>query len=132
MRPAHLLAALWLAACSSSVVLPGGRGGEFELSVGDRAVFASYGVEVRFEGITADSRCPVDVTCVWAGDAAAALLLSTPGSEPGTVTLHTAPGSDSTTAGALVLTLVRVEPLPREGVAIDPASYRIRLRAEER
>lgn len=131
MRSLHTLAATILLGCSGSTVLPGSLPGEFELGVGDRAIFRGYGVEVRFEGITADSRCPVDVTCVWEGDAAAVVLLSAPGEAADTTTLHTALDGASTDAGSLTLTLVGVAPLPHEGTAIDPATYRIRLRAEE-
>lgn len=132
MRALLLLAPLLLGGCADRVVLPGTGPGEFELGVGDRAVFRGYAVEVRFEGVTADSRCPIDVTCVSPGDAAALVRLTSPGTEPGTVTLHSTLGPDSATAGALVFTLVGVAPLPREGVVIDPSEYRIRLRAEER
>lgn len=42
-------------------------GQEFKLRVGQRA--AVEGLRVRFTAVANDSRCPADVTCVWAGNA---------------------------------------------------------------
>ncbi|MDO9445893.1 MAG: hypothetical protein Q7K37_11305, partial [Dehalococcoidia bacterium] len=57
---------------SSTPFTPDGRPGqEAFLQPGERAVFEAGGerLEVLFVGVTADSRCPVDVTCIWAGEA---------------------------------------------------------------
>jgi hypothetical protein len=47
---------------------------EFELKVGERV--SVEGLKINFEMVTEDSRCPVDVTCVWAGNAKVLLKLS--------------------------------------------------------
>ncbi len=33
------------------------------------------GIRVRFEAVESDSRCPMDVVCIWAGDAVANLVV---------------------------------------------------------
>jgi hypothetical protein len=41
----------------------------FELKVGQSAVIESEDIEVSFERVVQDSRCPSDVTCIWEGQA---------------------------------------------------------------
>jgi hypothetical protein len=121
--------ALALAGCADPIVLPG-PAPEFELGVGDVAILQGYGVTVRFEGVTSDSRCPIDVTCVWAGDAEASLRLAVNGESDTLVTLHTTLDDRSVVTGGLRLSLVGLSPAPTESAVIDPSSYRLRLRAE--
>jgi hypothetical protein len=60
------LIAIALAAC--------GRGSAatlnepIQLAPGQWATFKTENLEVKFAGIDDDSRCPNDVTCVWAGE----------------------------------------------------------------
>ena len=42
-------------------------GQEFSLSTGQRALVAGEGLEIEFEKVVEDSRCPRDVTCIRAG-----------------------------------------------------------------
>lgn len=44
-------------------------GQEFNLRVGQQAVVEGGRFKVRFVSVVNDSRCPADVTCVWAGNA---------------------------------------------------------------
>jgi len=40
---------------------------EFSLFRGQRASIAGENLEIRFQEVTEDSRCPSNVTCIWAG-----------------------------------------------------------------
>jgi hypothetical protein len=40
---------------------------EFSLSMGQRALIIGENLGIRFEEVTEDSRCPKEVTCIWAG-----------------------------------------------------------------
>lgn len=68
-----VLIAVALAAC--------GRGGAatlnepIQLAPGEWANFETENLEVKFVGIDEDSRCPNDVTCVWAGEVVVRLTL---------------------------------------------------------
>ncbi len=68
-----ILIAVALAAC--------GRGGAatlnepIQLAPGEWANFKAEHLEVKFVGIDDDSRCPDDVTCVWAGEVVVRLTL---------------------------------------------------------
>ena len=42
---------------------------EFALSVGQTAVFEEVELKIKFVSVSADSRCPQGVTCIWAGEA---------------------------------------------------------------
>lgn len=50
----------------------------FALGVGEEAEVAPR-TKLRFDRIVSDSRCPVGVQCVWAGEVRIALSLSAPG-----------------------------------------------------
>ncbi len=100
---------------------------EFELRVGDHATFTDAGVRVAFLGVSQDSRCPSQVMCVWAGDAAV-LVETAP--YPGTVSadsrtdiLHTDLDPKSLGLGLFELTLVRLAPYPETPSSISPDDY---------
>jgi hypothetical protein len=40
---------------------------EFSLSMGQSALITGENLAIRFEEVTEDSRCPREVTCIWAG-----------------------------------------------------------------
>jgi hypothetical protein len=90
-------------------------------------------IEIRFGGVLEDSRCPVDVQCVWAGNAQAALGV---GPRRGTqgpteqVLLNTSQGAQSGESWGLRLTLVDLTPAPRSTQPIPPEDYLIRLKVE--
>ena len=42
---------------------------EFTLKVGQKVTVKDTNLTVRFVAVAEDSRCPVDVTCAWAGNA---------------------------------------------------------------
>ena len=123
-------AALAMAACGSKVGTPSGErvplGREFTLAVGQSAV-VDDDVRLTLKAVTDDSRCPVDVTCVWEGDAKVAVevLTPTPRAEH---ELHTS-GRDSHEArhGAYRITLVKLEPAPRSTATISQGDYRATL-----
>jgi hypothetical protein len=112
---------------TSTPFTPDGRPGqEALLHPGERAVFESDGerLEVLFVGVTADSRCPVDVTCIWAGEARVALdfvgLMSWEG------TLSGDRGASVIVAGWIV-TVTDLTPVPRSDRPIAPGDYEARI-----
>ena len=100
----------------------------FELKPRESIRIAGEGLLVRFERVTSDSRCPVDVTCVWAGDAAVAVVLEKPKAEPATHELHTMSrfGTEAEYQG-YVVHLDAVMPRPRTGRPIAADDYRVTL-----
>jgi hypothetical protein len=99
-----------------------------ELAPGQSTQFGP--LRITFTGVTGDSRCPVDVTCVWEGDAVAKIELSQPTSEAETRELHTA-SPRSATYGSYQVELVRLDPAPRSTQTIPSASYRLVVRVTQ-
>ena len=101
---------------------------EFELGPGQSALVGSEPLKVTFEALTADSRCPPEVQCVWEGDAVAKISAATGTQAPASYELHTNSGfATQVTHGAYRIRLTAVAPGPRNGVTIDPAAYVITL-----
>jgi len=96
-----------------------------ELGVGQRAVVD--GVEIHFVGVTEDSRCAVDVVCVWAGNGAVLLHLSSDGEPVEAATVNTILEPRSVEWHGLALKIAALEPEPLSTVTIDPGRYRVEL-----
>ena len=83
MRFSHIvlsITALTLAACSSArlptepvVYSQSEAADSVRIRVGQTIVVGD--IRVRFDAVEADSRCPSDVVCVWAGDAVASMTV---------------------------------------------------------
>mgnify|MGYP003579688770 CR=1 FL=1 len=108
--------------CMSSPTGPSGARNAFTLRFGETAIVD--GARISFTDVS-DSRCPTEVVCAWAGDAAVRLES---GSE--SVVLHTnaTAGPASGPLAGITATLVDVRP---ERIAVDPpakSAYVISLR----
>ena len=108
---------------------------EFMLTVGQRI---ETGVDVLgrlvFEEVREDSRCPLDMTCIWAGDAVVSISVDGPSSTVDgpdgstTVELHTHPSYPTEAAvGQHVVRLVELSPVPREDATIEASQYEATL-----
>jgi hypothetical protein len=87
------------------------------------------GLVLRFEGVSADSRCPLGVTCVWEGDAVVIVTASQPPAAGNAVELHTSGRFPQEGAhGRYRIELVSLVPQPREGETVPPRQYRATLR----
>jgi hypothetical protein len=117
---------LFALACGGSSTTPSGLNQPIELGSGQSAQVGA--LRITFTAVTSDSRCPVDVVCVWAGDAVARLNLSQPAGAVETRELHTTLEPRSVEYGDFQIELVRVDPAPRSTQPIPPASYRVVVR----
>jgi hypothetical protein len=100
---------------------------ELELGAGQSAMVGKE-LKITFDSITADSRCPPEVQCIWEGDAVAKVLAAAGTHEPATYELHTNTGfTTQVDHGGYRIRLSAVAPLPHAGVEIDPKSYVITL-----
>jgi hypothetical protein len=109
-------------------VLPGDT---FRLAPGEAAALEGADLRVQFVGVTSDSRCPEDVTCVWEGDAGVVAhtirtgeehvwLLHTPGETIGPRSVDIGDG--------WVLELTGLLPAPQSNRPIAPVAYRAAFR----
>ena len=130
---ATVVAALQLAACTSSSTLPTAptvtvpMGSDFTLAPNQSAIVNPGDVQLTFGGVTNESRCPTSVQCVQAGSARIALrVVSTTGSRD--LAVETRPSSDTASIDGFLVRLVGVAPVPGNFDPIPAASYRATLR----
>jgi hypothetical protein len=114
---------LVVASCHRAGFLPArevGPGDAAQLAVGHSAAIRETGVRFRVDDIS-DSRCPVDVRCISAGDVV--VVVSFTGSGAGrTDTLHLMRAPRVTTYGRNQIELLDVQPAPR---SVDDRTPRI-------
>ena len=97
-------------------------GQSFELRPGTSAIL-SDGLKVTFDGVRADSRCPMDALCVWAGDATVAVRLSQPPAAQAERALHTQTGGSEAPVPCLRDQAGSARPLSTIGSAVRPDDY---------
>lgn len=109
---------------SPQVVRPGA---EFTLAPGEAAKLPGDSLQVTFEKVKDDSRCPVDAQCVWAGDAVAVISTGQDSYE-----LHVNPQSaqSAIVGGGHVVRLTGLQPSRHSNSQIDPGAYRATLRID--
>jgi len=95
------------------------------LKVGD-SVLLNDEVLIKFTGVGSDSRCPVDVICVWEGNAEVKLKLKK-GSLEKDVLLHTSLSPRSIVFDGYEILLKEVLPLTKAGQTIKQEQYSIKL-----
>ncbi len=122
-----LAGAAALAACTSvTAVQPDGT---FTLQVGDRARVHNGDFTIHFVSVPADSRCPVDVVCVWAGDAVVRLDVTSSGwTRQHDLHTNSSVGDVSIEHDNHVVELIDLTPAARSGQPIAQGDYTARLR----
>ena len=105
---------------------PAAASSELLLAPGQTRAVA--GLEITFEGVAEDSRCPAGVQCIWEGDAKVLLAVHAPGATPARVELHTSHrfAREAEHAGRR-LTLVSVTPVPARDRPVAAKDYRVTL-----
>ena len=105
----------------------------FALTFGQIASMEDEGIVIEFGDVTEDSRCPVNVTCVWEGQVTVALNISRDGKEPGSFSLTSRTGHEKLAVADIdgySIRLVKVEPLKTKE-KIELAEYIITLRVSK-
>ena len=70
-------------------------GQDFAVDVGESVTVAGEGLTVTYVELVADSRCPPDVQCIWAGNATIAVAMAKAGELAANVQLNTMEGPKS-------------------------------------
>jgi hypothetical protein len=92
-------------------------GKAFELQVGQAATLTAEDLNITFDSITEDSRCPVNVGCVWEGRATVVITISKNGRTHGTPALSlyglNRPTEESTkSVPGYLISFVKLDPYP--------------------
>ena len=133
MRRYVMFVMLLASACTTSShpgdpgpVTPGVQvqpGREFDIAAGQEVQVQGTPVSVRFVGVGEDSRCAVDVQCVWAGNAAVRLGLSATGTPGVETVLNTTLDPKSVVFAGYSVRLAGLKPAPRSGTTVSQSSY---------
>jgi|GEM_PF-940362 hypothetical protein len=128
MRLAAFSLALLLAATPTvrPPVEPAALGVPFRLAQGQEIAVGGE-LRVRFDAVTADSRCPKGVRCLWTGNARVVLLLTLPGRPSALVTLNTNVDPRSASALGFTVEMGGLEPAPERGKRLRQKDYVVTL-----
>lgn len=124
----------------TSVVLLGIAGGagaaesarvgrEFKVKVGQAVTLEGAGLRLKFAGVEEDSRCPVGVACVWAGNAEVLLEVGARGAKR-TLKLNTNESTRKAGEGRYrryTVKLLELNPRPSPERKIAAGEYRATL-----
>jgi hypothetical protein len=99
----------------------------FTLFVRQKAQVAE--LQIQFLGVSQDSRCPVDVECVWAGNAQITLRVSLKdGTKETVITINSYTEPREAIYEGFRIEFVDLRPVPRSDRPINPAEYRVTLK----
>lgn len=116
-----------LSGCAGQPEINASLGEQFSLVIGQGASISGENLEVRFIEVIGDSRCPQEVTCIWAGEASCLIEITYSGStfpkvltQPG---LSEPPQSDFQD----YVIAFDLQPYPKAGVKTENKDYRLQL-----
>ena len=101
---------------------------EVALDAGQEITLQGTVVRVAFLRVPEDSRCPVDVVCVWEGNAVVEIGVTVGSGPTVPIQLNTALEPRSVRSGGHDFTVVSLDPVQRSGSTIEPSEYRVRVR----
>ncbi len=113
---------------TAAIVEPGAS---FALAPGQTAALKGTDTRITFKQVREDSRCPVDVTCVWAGDAKIEIVISRKGAADDTRILSITPPNNEARTGNLRIRFVSLAPVPRQADGNAPRNYRAEFVTDE-
>ena len=103
-------------------------GESFVLRIGESSRIEAEAVQVGFEDVAADSRCPKGEQCIWEGDATVRVWLQRESQPKEMCELHTSSkGDGAASALSYEVRLHRLDPHPISGRTIAKEDYRATL-----
>lgn len=112
--------------CAPAVVKEAQLDQPFTLFVRQKAQLGD--LQIRFVGVSEDSRCPIDVSCLWAGNAKIVLGVSLKDSPEETIlTLNSTLDPREALFAGYRIRFVSLKPERFSERTINPAEYRVTL-----
>lgn len=122
-----LLGVALLAGSSEAGAQTARLGGEFRLKSGRTVTLDGGALRLRFASVPSDSRCPVDVDCVWAGNAEVLVEAAGRGGRgKKTLRLNTNAGGErggEAKYGRYTVKLLTLNPQPHSGRKLAAREY---------
>ena len=143
LRPARLITRLACLPLASVIVLTAcapatgtdietALGKEVTLSPGRTVRISGQDLSLTFKAVTADSRCPTGVTCVWEGEAKCQVSVTLKGVASETVfTVNGASDGYSQGTFSGYRGFFKLSPYPAVGKPIAAGDYRLLLKVEK-
>ncbi len=100
---------------------------EFDLNIREQAVLIEENFSLIFKDVTEDSRCPEDVTCIWAGNASLQFFTKNTAS---IINTYSEPHSFET--NGYNIKLISLSPYPNSKKSIKKEDYTVTLVLTER
>lgn len=100
---------------------------ELILKLGDKATIDSNGIVIKFLTVSDDSRCPLDVICVWQGKASVIINIQVDGQDYGNYELSTEGNRNSVTVNQYNFQMKEILPYPTSIEKAKPSDYSIKL-----
>jgi len=116
-----------------------GQGPDLALLSVPREVVLKYGEEIRLKGyvlrfsfseVLEDSRCPVNVTCIWEGNGKVVIGIAAGMGPTHALILNTGLEPRSVVWNGIQVTLLELNPTPQAGPGIPSEDYTVRLKLE--
>jgi hypothetical protein len=124
---AALLASLFVACAPAPAPQSSANGRRLILAPGQTSPVPGEGVQLKFDEVLSDSRCPSDVACIQAGEAVVAVTVIAADRTRQRYEVHTS-GATSLVHAGLTISCEGLEPRPVSSRPIRPADYRLTLR----
>ncbi|HEY0591115.1 MAG TPA: hypothetical protein VGF40_05075, partial [Thermoanaerobaculia bacterium] len=102
-------------------------GDQVTIRAGESVTVQPRNVVLQFAEVLSDSRCPVDVTCVWEGDAEVSIRAVASDGTSADLRLHTRGETSAPSFKGLTLRLIDLRPQPKEGKALRQAEYELTI-----
>lgn len=102
---------------------------QIRLMINQNLTIESEGLSVKLLKITEDSRCPSDVTCIWAGQVGVLIDVSQNGKDLGNINLILGPDKKlaEKKINGYLIRLVEVSPFPISTKKIETSDYVITI-----
>jgi hypothetical protein len=100
---------------------------EFELAVDESGIIEAENLRIDFWNVAGDSRCPVDVVCVWKGEAIIELNIFKSGLGPHRFRLSTRAEGNAVRFDQFLIKLLKVDPVPVSTEKTQISDYRVTL-----
>ena len=114
--------------CARAPAVPEARlGEEFLLAIGQEVHIAGEDLQISFEDVTEDSRCPLNVTCIWEGRATNQVRITYAGMAYGIELTEPGLTDHATEAFRDYRMTYHLKPYPGEMENISKAYYRLQM-----
>jgi hypothetical protein len=105
---------------------------EFSLGIGQTANIDEEKLVIKFKAVLEDSRCPINVVCVWAGNGEVEFEVLDIDGQNKTIILNTEDEPRAATLKGHKLKLISLNPPRIDGVSISPGDYSVMLLVERK